>query len=106
MRDEYDNILPDMWELDDSEKKDYTIYATKELLKEILSQLYSTAPIDANKLESNLEEICHLLEIRLDFSDIQIERKKQSLPSYLNEWIIFNNQYLKSITKQERAQWN
>ncbi len=44
-------------------------------LRDIVKQLYSSAPLDKAMLESNLDDLCDLLEVDINKGDLQIERR-------------------------------
>lgn len=44
-------------------------------LRDIVKQLYSTKPLDKAMLESNLDDLCDMLEVDVNKGDLQIERR-------------------------------
>ena len=45
-------------------------------LQEVVKQLYSTKDLDVDILEHCLDEMCHILNVKMCPGDIQIERSK------------------------------
>ena len=73
-------------------------------LEKILNMLYSSSYLDKVELENNLDELCYLLKVRTISGDIQIERTpekvEQTIPHWLNNWVIDNQNYLSSQVKK------
>lgn len=49
-----------------------------DLLKSIVKRLYSKDNLEPLMLERDLDDLCHLLKVRLLDGDLQIERKKEN----------------------------
>ncbi len=84
---------------DQTDSRDDTIHECKEIVKDIVTALYNKDKLDMGDLESNFEELCHVLSIRMPNGDLQIEKKKQPVPAFLADWVDFNSCYLQSIAK-------
>jgi hypothetical protein len=67
-------------------------------LEAIINALYSGERLDIGVLENHLEELAHVLKIRLPKGVITIQRKS-ALQQIITEWKSFNNNYLTSIGK-------
>jgi len=89
--DDYDYEKPD--------PKADIIYECAECVKALLPALYNKDKLDIREFESNLEELCHVLKIKLPCGELQVERKKQPTPAILNDWVDFNQGYLQAIAK-------
>lgn len=69
---------------DDKEEK---LYQAKELLELVIGFLYGDDILSVHELEKNLDNLCHLLDVDLIPTDLNIQRKtKTKLISTLEEW--------------------
>jgi len=90
-----DYSQPDSWYEEDyipqntcrsCEENEQKLDCAKEILESLVKMLYSRGVLNLNKLEENLDELCHLLQVKMIPGDLQIERAKQIRPFY-QEWI-------------------
>ena len=79
------------------EEHEQTLDCASNYLIEVVHQLYSLETLDKAKLESALDELCHLLQVRTNQGTLQIDRKRQ--PTMLADWISYNNESLYQIAK-------
>lgn len=96
-----DYYLPNSWYEQDIEP-DYHCHkcdeaqvkldTAAEYLTLIVKKLYSIEKLDIYTLESDLDDLCYLLDVKIDSGDLQIQRKLE-LPLYLTEWSQFNQRY-------------
>lgn len=100
MKDDYDDYLPynKLYECTECEKKD-RLYAqmtddARDYLEGVMKQLYSDEPLDVFKLEGCLDELCHLLNVKMNPSDLKIQRSKKEDPKLFSNWIAFNQDFL------------
>jgi hypothetical protein len=86
---------PDSWYEEDyipekicrtCEENEQKIDCAKEILETLVQMLYSKGSLNLNKFEENLDELCHLFQVKLLPGDLQIERTKEIRPFY-HEWI-------------------
>jgi len=73
-------------------------------LEEVLNHLYSKDALDANAFENKLDELCWILGIELRKEDLQIQRlqtQKNTISQFpiLENWVTYNNHYLKSVNQ-------
>jgi len=73
-----------------STEKDYAA----DFMKGILDHLYGDKALDLKNLEHCLEELAHILQVKFPEKDLTIRRET---PKFLQEWVNFNNNYLKQI---------
>jgi hypothetical protein len=67
-------------------------------MQKIIDELYGQKEIDIPELESQLWELCDLLEYNIDLDkDIQVIRKPKTVDHEMNDWVKFNNQFLKEL---------
>lgn len=59
--------------------KDDIIYECKEIVKDIIRQLYSSDSIDYKALQYDIEELCQVLHIKQPHNYLTIERKKKDV---------------------------
>lgn len=57
------------------EEKDQTLDYASEHLEVLVKQLYSTESLDLARVEDALDELCHLLQVKIHPGMLQIERK-------------------------------
>lgn len=82
----------------DCKKKDDKINNAKEFLSAIVEQLYASDKLDTSLLEFQLDELCHYLDVPMVKGDLQIERKKNKIHTFIDDWKSFNTA---SLTAQE-----
>lgn len=70
-----------------------------EFLNSIINQLYTREELNTIELESNLDELCYLLDVNIGKGDLTIERKNK-VPTYLSSWAEFNKTTLKGELKK------
>ena len=84
---------PDSWYQDDiepdyrcreCEEKLTTLETASEYLASVVKQLYSKEDLDVGMLESDIDQLCFLLDIKLIDQEMQIQRKK---PEYITMWL-------------------
>lgn len=80
--------------MDKIEDKKYA----SEFLEAIVEHLFSKEPINRDKLVFWFEELCAYLDVKMPDGMLDIKRKDSKV-SYIDDWIHFNNQHLKSLTK-------
>jgi len=78
------------------EKNEQTFDLARDYLKEIVNELYSMQKLDKRKLESALDELCWLLEVRTIDGEMQVERMK-TRDVFIGDLMKLNNQLLKQI---------
>ena len=78
------------------DQKDKIVEKAGEYLSAIIKTLYNKDALDLGQLESHLDELCHLLDVKLEQGELQIQRKE--LP-FLNSWMKFNHDHLKQLTQ-------
>lgn len=61
----------------------------------ILDHLYGRKPFDEGKLEDCIEELCHLLDVRMPKGELIVRPMAQN--EMLSDWVKFNNEYLKKL---------
>lgn len=59
----------------------------------VVKQLYSRSALDKSDLESNLDDLCDMLNVSINLGDLQIERSGM-LPAYLKPWFEFSKEVL------------
>ena len=80
-------------------EKDQTIDNANDFLDEIVKQLYTPQSLDMQNLCHCIEELCHILDLKMPKSNIQIAQTDpkawvdDQLP-YIKTWIELNNRYL------------
>lgn len=67
--------MEDHPECRDCEKKEGTMHEAKNYLESIVQMLYSKDMLDLHKFEDTLDELCHLLNVKLLPEDLQIQRR-------------------------------
>lgn len=72
--------------------------AAAHFLEYIVDALYDKKPLDTAMFESNLDELCHYLGVKIKTSEIQIERNKSK---WLSDWVVQNNLYLTQLPKAQ-----
>lgn len=92
----------------DCEENQKKISDLKYWFKSVLDQLYSNESLDLHDLENCLDEVAHLLHMRLPKKDLEIQRAER-LPEHafsnvkridiLPIWVEWNNNYLKTINQ-------
>lgn len=80
------------------EYNEQTLDEAKEFLEEVVQQLYSTDSLDIYKLEHCLDELCHMLKVKMNAGDIQVERKEK-IKIFSRNLIKLNNDMLKNLTQ-------
>ncbi|MDD4989616.1 MAG: hypothetical protein PHV42_04300 [Candidatus Pacebacteria bacterium] len=55
-----------------------------------------TEKLDVELLKKDIDELCDIMDVKPCKNDIQIERKGENVASFLKEWTVYNNNYLKS----------
>jgi hypothetical protein len=107
-----DYYAPDSWYEPDCEpdyecshcdEKEKTLDNSKEFLESIVSMLYSKEPLDLLAFENHLDELCSYMDVTIDKGDLQVQRlqEKKIIQNHLpvvDEWKIYNNEYLKNLT--------
>lgn len=84
------------------EEKEQTLDYAKEFLEYLVTALYSKQPLNLDKFEESLDELCHALHVKMGSGDLQIQRLKEekiiktSLP--MEKWIVLNSKYFTQIT--------
>lgn len=87
-------------ECSECEEKTEAFEDAAEYLTGILEEIYSTSNLDLELLEHNIENLCHVLNVKMPDGDVQVLRKPQ--PSLLlTEWMQFNHNYLKSCVNAQ-----
>ena len=84
---------------DGCDDKEVVLEQAGEYLSAIVKTLYNKENLDLSKLESDLDELCHLLNVKLMQGELQIQRKTE-LPFLLIDWVNFNANHLKELTHQ------
>lgn len=97
----YEDCEPD-YSCSDCEKKELEMLNAAEFLNSIVKQLYNKEKLDTAKLESDLDTLCHLLHVKIGEGEMQIQHKKEKVPTFLSDWIQFNNGYLHKTNKIEK----
>lgn len=77
----------------------YRLKEAAHFMEEIVKQLYMKEPLDMEKLDDCISEICHYLNVKLGIESLQIVRKKEI--SYISDWMQDSNQFLKSLITKE-----
>ena len=86
------------YEEDDiSSPKDDLIYECKENVRAIVRQLYSNDTIDYKDLSYSIEELCHLLKLKMPQTSLTIDRKKRSNIVSLDTFAEFTKKYAKTL---------
>lgn len=76
-------------------EKDQLLDEAHGYLEEIVKQLYSRESLDRSILEHCLDELCFLLKVKMNTSDLNIVRPKEI--TLLNSWVEFNNTQLSKL---------
>lgn len=79
-------------------EKEQTFDLAQEFLQEVVKQLYTKEPLDENKLEHCLDELCFILKVKMETCDLNIQRPKKI--TNLSNWIEFNNSYLTQLAQK------
>ncbi len=81
------------------EEKDQTLDEASEWLQEIVKQLYTKDALDVNHLENCLDELCHLLKVKMNTGDIQIARPSTKNHPMITDWMAFNQSFLTKLAQ-------
>lgn len=54
----------------------------KEFMEVVVECLYGEGPLDEYKLDCSVEELCHVLDVKLPPGSLTIERKKPNSPFF------------------------
>jgi hypothetical protein len=68
----------------DCECKEQKMDIAADYLEKIVKQLYSKDNLDVPMLESDLDELCYQLKVKLIDAEMQIQRKQEA---YLSLWL-------------------
>lgn len=68
-------------------QKENKLEEAKEYLVAVVEQLYSKGSLDVGMLESNLDELCHYLCVKVGQGTMNIQRPVQPRPDWLNDWV-------------------
>lgn len=98
----FDEVEPDCFSCDQKENK---LTDIKYWLIHLVDQLYSEKPIDAEELERSLEEVCNIVDVSIPNRPLNFDPPKdfsEHIKEYeplnsVEEWVRFNNQYLKQL---------
>lgn len=69
----------------------------REHLEAIVKQLYIKESLDLDLLEHNIDELCHLLRVKIGFGPLQISRPKVDAITRIADWMESENKFLQSI---------
>lgn len=87
------------YECTDCEEYETKLDSARDYLSAIVKQLYTEDILDLDGLEEDIDALCNILGVRIGKGDLQIQRKRVSMPEYVFEWVDFNNEYLRKIAK-------
>ena len=65
------------YQCSDCRSMEQKIDDAKEYLQGVLDALYSSHSLDTGMLESNLDELCRILEVKPNLGELQIQRKEK-----------------------------
>lgn len=66
-------------ECSDCDDKQFVLDSSKDILRNIIEQIYSKKDLDLLKLEEDLDDLCHLLDVPIIAEDINVVRNSSSL---------------------------
>jgi len=92
---EMDDYPP--YECTECDKKMKRMEHAAEFLESIVKQLYTREPLDSVKLDSHLEELCSYLDVKFEYPELEIERKK---PIWLKTWMDDSVSHMQQLRKQ------
>ena len=98
----YNQWEPDSYEPDcycnKCEEHEQKMDQVKDFVEGVIEQLYSTEKLDVSILEHCLDELCFLVEAKMNKGFLQVERKglkaAHRMDGALDAWKLFNNQHL------------
>lgn len=96
----YEQDCCERYDCRECREKEQDIENAADFCKAIMEQLYSKEKLDEELLEFRLGELCAYLGVKIKvspFNDIQIQRKPEPKPVYLNDWFEYNKQQLNQL---------
>lgn len=79
----------------EQEKK---LEAAAHYFEGVVEEIFSTDFLDANKLYDYLQEVGHVLGVKIPDQEIKLHRRRERI-DFVDDWIAFNNQYMSKLTK-------
>jgi hypothetical protein len=99
----YEPITEPTYQCSDCEPVEQKLNDAKEYLEAVVDMLYSKQPLDRGLLESNLDELCALIGIKIGVGELQVQRTNKQptvQPIFsIEDWKSYNNKYLKQLTQ-------
>lgn len=82
-----------------TEELEETIDQSGDYLVEILDQIYSKEELNIARFQSNVSNLCHLLDVYFPKEEPQIKRRTQVQSIYAKELIELNQDCLRQLYK-------
>lgn len=97
---DYDNARQDVYHSDMHDRQqalmnEQIIDESREFLDAIVKQLYSKEDLNKGNLEHCIDELCHLLQVKMIKEELNIQRPMRRKP-FFSDWVMFNNEQLKA----------